>query len=254
MNKEALERMTMFMEDEFKGLSKEYMVDKITNEIIQREWQPKVGDIIVGETGNIFVISAHTKLDPTLGGDRYFYGGGMCNRDGGNIMDSTYCYQMNADGLEYYYDLDGEGDIIKTRKSSKISDYKYVPYPHELPTINEDSDSRVGHRVPVIESEMGWGAKTDDYMICRSRSEAKDFITEFNADNNLDVVPDWYMYAEDKIEVCELTLGQYKILQERGNTWWGKLKRFEEFKLVFCEECIQMTNHYHGECQKHNTD
>jgi hypothetical protein len=137
MDAETLNDITYFLKDEFKGLSKEYMLDKITNEEIQANWKPKVGDIIVGATGNIFVISNHTKLSDTIGGDRFFFNGGMCSRNGDSVMDSTHCSVLNKDGLEYYhhFDSDDMAHSIRTRHSyeySKLSDYKYVPYPHEL--------------------------------------------------------------------------------------------------------------------------
>lgn len=54
---------------------------------------------------------------------------------------------------------------------------------------------KVRYRVELIESERGWGAKVDEVKYFDEEQEAKDFVAEFNARNNEDTVPDWYMYA-----------------------------------------------------------
>lgn len=111
----------------FKGLFKEYIMEAIFNSDIQNEWRPGVGDIIVGCTGNIFVISGMDRLHETLGGNMYYFGAGSCNRDGGTVLDSTYCYTANESG-KYIHPLNGEQ--VNPYHSS-IRDFKYVPYPHE---------------------------------------------------------------------------------------------------------------------------
>ena len=118
-NKEDLE---FYLNDEpFKGLSKEYIMEAIFNSDIQNKWHPQVGDIIVGETGNIFVISAMDRLHERLGGDRYYFGGGYCNRD------SAYCFTANESG-KYIHPLNGEQFNLYHHS---IREFKYVPYPHE---------------------------------------------------------------------------------------------------------------------------
>lgn len=111
----------------FKGLSKEYIMECIFDDEIQKSWSPQEGDIIVGCTGNIFVISGSHNLNSSLGGRVYFFGGGFCNRDGGCIMDSTYCHTANESG-KYIHPLDGEKDNLY---HSSIRNFRYVPYPHE---------------------------------------------------------------------------------------------------------------------------
>lgn len=111
----------------FKGLSKEYIMEAMFNKKVQSHWIPKKGDIIVGSTGNIFVISGMDRLDESLGGNLYYYGGGSCNRDGGGVLDSTYCFTANESG-KYIHPLDGE---IENLYHSSIRDFRYVPYPHE---------------------------------------------------------------------------------------------------------------------------
>lgn len=111
----------------FKLLRKEYILECIFNEEIQNKWNPSVGDLIVGCTGNIFVISVIDNLHETLGGKRYYFGGGSCNRDGGNILDSTFYYTANESG-KYFHPTKGEQDNLC---HSSIRDFRYVPYPHE---------------------------------------------------------------------------------------------------------------------------
>lgn len=89
--------LDFFLPDRFKGLTKEYIMDKVFDKSIQESWIPSVGDIIVGPTGNVFVISDVHSLDKKLGGTLYFFGGSLCNRTGGSIMDKTMCYTMNTD-------------------------------------------------------------------------------------------------------------------------------------------------------------
>jgi hypothetical protein len=52
-------------------------------------------------------------------------------------------------------------------------------------------------KVDIIESERGWGSKIEDTKVFTTLAEAEKFVKEFNADNNLDYVPDWYMYATE---------------------------------------------------------
>lgn len=124
-NKEDLE---FHLNDKpFKGLSKKYIMEAIFNDAIQNKWQPQVGDIIVGCTGNIFVISGIDRLHEKLGGKRYYFGGSSCNRDGGNVLDSTYCYTANESG-KHIHPIDGEKTNLY---HSSIRNFRFVPYPHE---------------------------------------------------------------------------------------------------------------------------
>ena len=56
-------------------------------------------------------------------------------------------------------------------------------------------------RVNVIESERGWGQKVEDIKFFDDEQTAKDFVKDFNKDNNLSYVPDWYMYADEPQKV-----------------------------------------------------
>jgi hypothetical protein len=132
-NKKELE---FFLPDSFKGLSKKYLLDCIFDEDIQQKWSPQLGDVIIGCTGNIFVIGAIEELHEKLGGREYFFGGGSCNRDGGGILDSTFCYTANESGKKYH-PLDGE---IEDLYHSSIRDFKFVPYPHELEKLKTKQD------------------------------------------------------------------------------------------------------------------
>lgn len=115
------------MPTSFKGLSKEYILECIFDKDIQKKWKPGKGDIIVGCTGNIFVISVTDRLHENLGGTRYYFGGGSCNRDGGCVLDSTFYYTANESG-KYIHPTKGEQE---NPNHSCIRDFRYVPYPHE---------------------------------------------------------------------------------------------------------------------------
>jgi len=51
-------------------------------------------------------------------------------------------------------------------------------------------------RVFIIESERGWGQRVDEVMKFDTLKEAEEYCKEFNKDNTLPVVPDWYMVAK----------------------------------------------------------
>jgi hypothetical protein len=127
MNKFKKKALEFYLPDNFKGLNKEYLMECIFDKKIQQKWNPGIGDIIVGCTGNIFVISMVDELHESIGGKRYYFGGGSCNRDGGNILDSTYCYTANESG-KYIHPIEGEQNNLY---HSSIRDFRYVPYPHE---------------------------------------------------------------------------------------------------------------------------
>lgn len=131
MDKFIKEDLEFFLPDSFKGLSKDYILNAIFNKKIQNKWVPKVGDIIVGCTGNVFVISGKHDLHEDLGGVLFFFGGGLCNRDGGNILNSTYCSTLNKDGK--YYSYTENGIVAKKQPHhSSWKEFRFVPYPHEL--------------------------------------------------------------------------------------------------------------------------
>jgi len=83
-------------------------------------------------------------------------------------------------------------------------------------------------KVPVIESERGWGSKIDDYMICLNVENAKDFIINFNKSNNEDTVPDWYMFAESNIIAFDISENQYEELKNSKDKqiWLSHLIKF----------------------------
>lgn len=56
--------------------------------------------------------------------------------------------------------------------------------------------SNVGkYEVDLIESERGWGQRVDETRYFDTEQEAKEFVTEYNKQNDATTVPDWYMYA-----------------------------------------------------------
>lgn len=50
-------------------------------------------------------------------------------------------------------------------------------------------------KVNIIESERGWGSRIDEVKEFETMQQAVEFIRKYNASNNLEEVPDWYMYA-----------------------------------------------------------
>lgn len=115
--------LKFFLPKTFKGLSRQYLIECIFDAHIQDKWYPQVGDIIVGCTGNVFVISGKHDLHESLGGTCYFFGGSTCGRNGSGILNGTQSYVMNKDGFRFS-NLDQE--------VSKISNFRFVPYPHEI--------------------------------------------------------------------------------------------------------------------------
>jgi hypothetical protein len=101
---------------------------------------------------------------------------------------------------------------------------------HEIEKIY--SESRISaYKVAVIESEVGWGVKIDDHMVCLSVEDALNFKEEFNSDNNSPTVPDWYMYAEGQPIPVYLNQEQYNLLVENKRMWWSSLKNTRDEKL-----------------------
>lgn len=49
--------------------------------------------------------------------------------------------------------------------------------------------------VHIIESERGWGQRVDEVKEFDTLEQAEEFVKDFNAENDKDYVPDWYMYA-----------------------------------------------------------
>ena len=49
--------------------------------------------------------------------------------------------------------------------------------------------------VQIIESERGWGQRVDELKHFPTMEEAEAFCADYNKDNNLPQVPEWYMYA-----------------------------------------------------------
>jgi hypothetical protein len=88
--------------------------------------------------------------------------------------------------------------------------------------------SNLAVKVPVTESERGWGRKIDDYMVCLSMEDAKAFTKEFNAKNTDETVPDWYMVVENEPIPMDLTDAQFKRLKKEKRIWLSSLKNSEK--------------------------
>lgn len=79
-------------------------------------------------------------------------------------------------------------------------------------------------KIPVIESERGWGRKVDDYMVCLTTEDATKFKEEFNSKNTSKTVPDWYMVVEGNPEPISLNESQMKILKKEKRVWLSSFK------------------------------
>lgn len=66
-------------------------------------------------------------------------------------------------------------------------------------------------KVPVVESERGWGRKIDDWMVCLTIEDAQAFKKEFNSENISSTTPDWYMQAEGEVKSKEDNLDKLKV-------------------------------------------
>ena len=62
------------------------------------------------------------------------------------------------------------------------------------------------YRIFVVESERGWGQKYEQWDY-DTYEEAKAAIHRINSDNTAPTAPDWYMQAEDRVEVVEVNVG-----------------------------------------------
>ena len=51
------------------------------------------------------------------------------------------------------------------------------------------------YAVKIIESERGWGQRTDEIKYFDSKKEAEKFVKKYNSSNTEKIVPDWYMKA-----------------------------------------------------------
>ena len=81
-------------------------------------------------------------------------------------------------------------------------------------------------KVPVVESEKGWGRNIDDYMLCLSIEDAMAFTKEFNSQNTAKNTPDWYMQVEDLPDTFEVSDYRLSAIKEQpnGRMWLSSLK------------------------------
>ncbi len=121
-------------------------------------------------------------------------------------------YMITKDLYEYSADTWGGDDRTENYESLAESDGQ-VNYKGEAFVVSHSDGGGAGMgayppsvtvlrikpvdpiKVVIIESEAGWGQRVDEVKEFTTRKEAEDFVTEFNKDNDKDVVPSWYMYA-----------------------------------------------------------
>jgi len=81
-------------------------------------------------------------------------------------------------------------------------------------------------KVPVTESERGWGQKIDDYVVCLSNEDGLAFTKEFNSKNDKTEVPDWYMVVKDAPMPLDISEKQFEALNKSKTKrlWLSDLK------------------------------
>jgi hypothetical protein len=84
--------------------------------------------------------------------------------------------------------------------------------------------SNVAIKVPVVESEAGWGRKIDDWMVVLSMEDAKAFEKEFNAKNTATYAPAWYMQVEGIPQPIDLSDKQMRKLKKEKRMWLSELR------------------------------
>ncbi len=80
-------------------------------------------------------------------------------------------------------------------------------------------------KIPVIESESGWGRKIDDWMVCLSIDDANLFKEEFNSKNTSTSTPSWYMQVEGEIEPIQISDAQFEKLKSEKRIWLSTLNK-----------------------------
>jgi hypothetical protein len=70
------------------------------------------------------------------------------------------------------------------------------------------------YKVDLIESERGWGQRTDETKYFETEKEALAFVKEYNSANTATRVPDWYMYAAEPIFVEVEVDGKGKVIKQ----------------------------------------
>ena len=106
----------------------DHVIDCIFDKELQDKWVHRVGDLMVGCTGNIFVISGKHDLVEEMGGTVFLFGGQLCTSDGSCLLDSTSCYVMNKDGLKYRATGDGYVGEYSFNYSS-FKEFRWIPRP-----------------------------------------------------------------------------------------------------------------------------
>ncbi|WP_237163329.1 hypothetical protein [Paenibacillus sp. BIHB 4019] len=72
---------------------------------------------------NVYVVSGRFDYHESIGGTRWYFGGGNCVRGYGNRINSTSCFVMNRTG---------ESDGDKDYQTSNIKDMIWLPRQDQL--------------------------------------------------------------------------------------------------------------------------
>lgn len=114
-----------------RGLSVDYIIKCALDQKIQKEWVPQIGDMILGITGNMFVISAVDEYAEEVGGTQYYFGGHKAWTICENKRKEIYsCYVFNNDGVKYKL-IDANFEPLNYLESFGMSskkDFRFIPY------------------------------------------------------------------------------------------------------------------------------
>ena len=143
---------------------------------------------------------------------------GLQGKELGEAMDKFKAI-INSTQIDETY----EEYILENTPEQIYSDFEVFLESQKAPVLV----SGVAYKIPVIESEGGWGSKIDDYMVCLSKEDALQFCKEFNSKNTEPITPSWYMRADPDGENITLSGKQYQLLLENKQVWWSHLKTIE---------------------------
>lgn len=73
---------------------------------------------------------------------------------------------------------------------------------------------KVFYRVDIIESESGWGQRTDESILFVEKVDAEKYVKDYNRRHNTaTTVPDWYMAATGNPVADIMTAAQVKKIR-----------------------------------------
>lgn len=79
---------------------------------------------------------------------------------------------------------------------------------------------KVFYRVDIIESERGWGQRTDESIYFVEKVDAEKYVKDYNGRHNTaSSVPDWYMAATSPVADIMTPEQVKKIRADKSGRW-----------------------------------